>query len=387
MFRRPLILAFLLTIVHTCARAQERMIQAGIFRDRQLTQVIVRGTSSPIEVLIDGKPAGQVGSKDAVRISVQGDRLSASSLDRHFPHGRRITFRSTGRGLLRVGTGKPVIERDYPGSITISTANGALLVVNDVALDDYVAGVVQSEAGNHKGVEYYKLQAVSCRTYAITTARRHINEGFNLCDRTHCQVYKGACRLDSIKKAVRATKNLVVVDADIRPIHATFHSNCGGETTNAEDVWSKPESYLVSALDTFCLHEPHAQWRTDMPRTAWLTYLKDSFGLDTMNAATVEAVTSFDPRCRSLYLDGAHPSISLLKVRADLGLNSALFSIRTENGVVILDGRGFGHGVGLCQEGAMHMARLGIPFTDILHHYFAEVHLVDQGAIEFFKDE
>ncbi len=384
-FRCPALLVVLFIAASACA--QQRMVQAGILRDRLLQQVLVRGSAGPIEVIVDGKSAGEVGAKDAVRVVVQGGRLTARSLARSFPQAKRITFRRAGKGLIRVGTGKPVIERDYPGTIEVTPANGALLVVNNVPLDDYVAGVVQSEAGNHKGTEYYKLQAVSCRTYAITASRRHAAEGFGLCDRTHCQVYKGACRLDSIKTAVRATSGLVVVDADIRPIHATFHSNCGGETTNAEDVWSRPEPYLVSTVDTFCRHEPHATWRTTMPRSKWLGYLKNTYGLDTTDAAAVRGVTSFDPQCRSLRIDGVRPAIPLAKVRADLDLNSALFTIRTEGASVILDGRGFGHGVGLCQEGAMRMARLGIPYTEILHQYFTEVHLMDLGAIDFFKDE
>jgi len=98
-------------------------------------------------------------------------------------------------------------------------------------------------------------------------------------------------------------------------------------------------------------------------------------------------VTHFAPPCRSLYFDGARPLIPLQRVRQDLRLNSTYFDVRSEGDQVILEGRGFGHGVGLCQEGAMRMAELGIPFTGILHHYFAEVHLVDLNSLAFFRDD
>ena len=368
--------------------AQDAVVNAGILRNTELKQVLVMSTAGPLTVLIDGEKAGELTAKDALRIAIADGQLSAKSLSRAFPAAKRITLRSSGRGLLRVSSlGKPVIERDYPGNIEVTRAGDGLLMVNQVPIEDYVAGVVQSEAGDNKGLEYYKLQAVSCRTYAITAARRHLPEGFGVCDGTHCQVYKGICKLDSVKQAVRATKDLVVVDADIKPIHATFHSNCGGETMNAEDVWSKSERYLVSAIDTFCRQQPHATWRKTMPRVKWLDYLQRTYGLDQSDSSSVNAVTSFTPQCRSLYIDGARPLIPLEQVRTDMKFNSALFIIWPNGDDVVFDGRGFGHGVGLCQEGAMRMARLGIPFTDILHQYFAEVHLVDLHTIDFFRDE
>ncbi|HQY78747.1 MAG TPA: hypothetical protein PLJ63_03065, partial [Flavobacteriales bacterium] len=58
-----------------------------------------------------------------------------------------------------------------------------------------------------------------------------------------------------------------------------------------------------------------------------------------------------------------------------------------EGDMVVLEGRGFGHGVGLCQEGAMRMARDGFSYTDILHHYFANVHLVKLQNLDFFRDD
>ena len=124
-----------------------------------------------------------------------------------------------------------------------------------------------------------------------------------------------------------------------------------------------------------------------MPRVKWLDYLHRTYALDLADSNSVRAVTTFAPECRSLYIDGAHPLIPLEQVRTDMKFNSALFTIWPNGDDVVFDGRGFGHGVGLCQEGAMRMARLGIPFTEILHQYFAEVHLVDLHTIDFFRDE
>ncbi|MBL0046359.1 MAG: SpoIID/LytB domain-containing protein [Flavobacteriales bacterium] len=386
MFRIFVICFFLFSAA--VAKTQQKDVAVGILRSAEQDQVLVLSTQSPLVVLVDGQRAGELSAKDGLRISVAGGLLTAKSLSRVFNVSRSISVRTSGHGTVRVSTlGKVKIERDYSGSIEVSRSGGSLLLVNNVPIEEYVAGVVQSEAGDHKGLEYYKLQAVSCRTYAITNIRKHLPDGFNVCDGTHCQVYKGVCKLDTVSQAVAATADMVVVDADIRLIHATFHSNCGGETMNAEDVWSRPEAYLVSAMDTFCLRSPHATWHKTMPRSKWLDYLHRTYKLNTSDTASVRAVTTFDPTCRSMYIDGASPLIPLEQVRADMKFNSAYFTIWPNGEDVVFDGRGFGHGVGLCQEGAMCMARAGLPFTEILHHYFAEVHLVDLHTLDFFRDE
>ena len=386
MFRIFFFGLFLLSVA--VGKTQQKDVAVGILRSAELNQVLVMSTQSPLVVFVDDKPAGEVSAKDGLRISVANGQLTAKSLSRVFSVSRSISVRTSGRGAVRVSTlGKVKLEHDYTGSIGISRSGGALLLVNNAPIEEYVAGVVQSEAGDHKGLEYYKLQAVSCRTYAITNVRKHLPDGFSVCDGTHCQVYKGVCKLDTVSQAVHATAAMVVVDADIRLIHATFHSNCGGETTNAEDVWSRPEAYLVSAMDTFCLHSPHATWHKTMSRSKWLDYLHKTYRLNTADTTSVRAVTSFSPACRSMYLDGAAPLIPLEQVRMDMKFNSAYFTIWPNGEDVVFDGRGFGHGVGLCQEGAMRMARSGIAFTEILHHYFAEVHLVDLHTLDFFRDE
>ncbi len=175
---------------------------------------------------------------DGLRIDVSGRTLSARSLGLTFMAKERIELvpRMETSGLrLRVVDSK-MAERTYPGSLVISVKGTAMQLVNAVPLEAYTAGVVQAEAGKDHNGEYYKLQSVSCRTYALCNHRKHVADGFELCDAVHCQVYRGQCKQDSIKKAVEETRGMVLVDPDIKLIHALFHSNCGGETINAEDL-------------------------------------------------------------------------------------------------------------------------------------------------------
>ncbi len=208
-----------------------------------------------------------------------------------------------------------------------------------------------------------------------------------MCDEVHCQVYKGRATHAPIVEATQGTKGTVVVDASVRLIHATFHSNCGGETQNAEDVWSKEEPYLRATTDSFCTAQPHATWTRTIPRSQWVGYMKRVHGVQVDDPAALAEVLAHDPQCRGHFLNGRKPLVPMKQLREDWKLRSTYFSVRTAGDQVVLDGRGFGHGVGLCQEGAMEMARRGMAYTDILHHYYNEVHLVDLSSIDFFRDE
>lgn len=369
--------------------AQERTLRIGILRERSFRSVMVMSAKGTCAVFADGERKGEIQVNDGLRIDLTGRSLVAKSLGLSFTAKERIELvpRVEANGLrLRLPESK-MAERTYQGSISVTTEGGVIKLTNAVPIEAYTAGVVQAEAGKEHRGEYYKLQSVSCRTYALCNVRKHAPEGFELCDGVHCQVYHGACKQDSIKLAVEATKGMVMVDADIKLIHALFHSNCGGETLNAEDLWTKREPYLRSTVDTYCRTEPHASWQRTLTRKEWVGYLERRFGVKSSNKATLEAMLNYEPTCRDLYLGNTYPLVPLKHVREDLKLNSTYFTVHTQGDQVVLNGRGFGHGVGLCQEGAMHMAREGKNYTDILRHYYTDVHLVDVNTLDFFRDE
>lgn len=368
--------------------AQFNQVQVAVLRDQPITSAMVMSVRGSLQVMADGRTVGEVPSTDGLRVERTADGLTARTLDHTWTARARLTIRPRqADGGVRLRTLAPKgTERVYPGVLDVRRENGRLVFINEVPLEAYVAGVVQSEAGRDRPAEYYKLQAVTCRTYALANLRKHLPEGFQLCDQVHCQVYHGRATVPEIPVAVEATRGMVVVDADIRLIHATFHSNCGGETLNAEDIWSKPEPYLRATRDTFCTAQPHASWTRTIPRSDWLDYLRNTYGMNVDDPLVAQELSAHDPLCRGLYLNAWHPLVPLKKVRQDWNLRSTFFVLRTEGDSVVFDGRGFGHGVGLCQEGAMEMARRGMPFLDIMHHYFAGVHLIDLGALDFFRE-
>ena len=137
-------------------------------------------------------------------------------------------------------------------------------------------------------------------------------------------------------------------------------------------------------MDEFCRAAPHATWKRTFTRKEWTSYLVRKFHV---RSGDFGAYLNYVPGCRDIYLGNRWPLIPLKQVREDWKLNSAYFTVHTEGEHVNLEGRGFGHGVGLCQEGAMRMAMEGKVYTDILHHYYTDVHLVDLNTLDFFREE
>ncbi|MBK9149047.1 MAG: SpoIID/LytB domain-containing protein [Flavobacteriales bacterium] len=367
-------------------QAMERTLRIGLLRDQRVKQVLVMSTRGSCRVLADGEPKGELKSTDGLRLEAAGTVITAKSLAMSFT-ASRIELVPYGDGGIKVKPDGSKNGREYAGRLIAGVVGGRMMLVNEVPIEAYVAGVVSAEAGPDQHMEYYKLQSVSCRTYALTNQRKHAEEGFDLCDGVHCQVHHGRNRNALIAAATEATRGLVIVDAQIKLIHATFHSNCGGETMNAEDLWSKQETYLRAVRDTFCLRAPHANWEKRLTRAEWLGYLDRRFGFVASDSSQLHAALNFAPQCRSQYLQGTWPLVHLKHVREDLKLRSTFFTVSPDGDHVLLRGRGFGHAVGLCQEGAMNMARAGFSYTDILHHYYASVHLIDLGTLDFFRDE
>ena len=278
-------------------------------------------------------------------------------------------------------------EKLIPGDIKISSLADKINVVNILDLDDYVAGVVEAESGSDRTLEYYKIQSIISRTYALANMNRHSDEGFNLCDRVHCQVYHGKSRFNPlIPKAVKSNTGVVITDSDLNLINASFHSNCGGQTINAEDVWQKPLPYLKARSDTFCLHGNHAHWKKEISTYDWINFFKTNYGIDSLSDGEVDVILNYNPENRSRNMQSVSVEIPLKELRKEWKLKSTNFSVCSENGTTELDGRGFGHGVGLCQEGAIYMAEIGLPYFDILNYYYADIHLLHLSVIDFFRD-
>lgn len=306
-------------------------------------------------------------------------------------HGKRIAVKKNGLSsfvcdsvlfsgvdehavfMLRVNTNNPV-RQCYAGDLLCIPDLKTVVLVNMTDIESYIAGVVQAEGGPGKHAEYLKTQAVIARTYLYKYFNKHHTDRYNLCDNTHCQVFNGITGDTAIIASVEKTRGRVILAPDSTLIISAFHSNCGGETSPSGYVWLTDVIYLKGIKDPWCASSRNAQWGKSYSTEEWTSYLRKSG--ETTGLENISQMTCSQENRGYEYTAG-NISLPFVKIRDDLGLRSAFFSIIVENDSVILVGRGYGHGVGLCQEGAMEMAKRGYDYREIIDFYYTGVIIAD----------
>jgi len=274
---------------------------------------------------------------------------------------------------LRIN-GKLPVKQYYTGDLKCLSDFGTLLLINTCDFEKYIAGVVKAEGGTGRNIEYFKSQAVIARTYMYKYMNKHLQDGYNLCDNTHCQAYNGLSSDEALNFAAIETKDQVILDKDSTLIISAFHSNCGGETSSSEDVWLTNMPYLKKVKDPYCLSSRNAVWQKRMSLSEWLEYLNKSGYKGNPDDSSV---FSFTQQSRAVYYEIGNFKIPLAAIRKDLNLRSTFFSVISSGDTIILNGKGYGHGVGLCQEGAMVMAAKGIEYRRIIDFYYSGVIISD----------
>ena len=266
------------------------------------------------------------------------------------------------------------IRQFYSGDLKCFPDLATLIMINICDVEKYIAGVVKSEGGSGKNIEYFKSQAVIARTYMYRYIDKHLSDGYNVCDNTHCQAFNGSSSDSILNLAVMETKGLVILDQDSTLIVSAFHSNCGGETCSSQDVWLTGQPYLKKVIDPYCLSSRNAVWNKSIGLNDWLIFIRNSGYTGKTDDLSV---FSFSQKSRLTDYRTGSFTIPLTTIRTELNLRSTFFSIVPEGDSILLSGRGYGHGVGLCQEGAMVMAEKGFKFSQIIDFYYSEVLISD----------
>ncbi|MBL7883599.1 MAG: SpoIID/LytB domain-containing protein [Bacteroidia bacterium] len=373
------------------------IVNASVVNVRILTTKVINSfIFSPLEgtylVYADGNLIIETDASGIFQMSIEKDVITLKTFEKTI--GSYSSIKIMSKDIDAAFKIKSVIPeskvRSYSGSLTvdITTDKKQFLLINKVELEKYIAGVVESESGTKTSLEYYKLQAILCRTYLLAHINRHILEGYQVCDDVHCQAYLNKHNENDVWKGVIETRGLVVVDSDLNLITSAFHSNCGGQTVNSENVWTVSTSYLKTVKDTFCLSMPHAKWQRSIPLEDWKSYLqlKHKYPIDD-SLQMNNAISFSQPNGRAIYFVDKGLKIPLKIIRADFQLKSTYFSVEQKGDMIVFNGKGYGHGVGLCQEGAMAMAKNKILYKDILNYYYKDVHLIDLSALNYFRLE
>lgn len=383
-----LILAVALFASSSNVPKESVQLKLSIFDHIKTSDLLFTHNRGVYQIKGDGQLIATVQNGERIRCTQFGHQINVKVQDKHLGSFKEVEFNGTDyANNLKLKSIKPASQiRIYEDLIRLYVKGNRIAIINEPELNHYVAGVVESEVGKNAHIEYYKLQSILCRTYALSNLRRHEEEGFNLCDQVHCQVYNGKSVANrDILKATAATTGLVVIDKKLDLITATFHSNCGGETVNSEDVWSLPMGYLRGVRDTFCHTEHHAVWTKIIAKKDWKHYLSKKFKVAIHDESNENWMYHYEQKNRDVFFSPY--DIPLKTIRHDWKLNSTYFSISEKSDSLVFQGKGFGHGVGLCQEGAMKMATLGHSYKSILNHYYLNVNLVNLSALRFVIED
>lgn len=312
-------------------------------------------------------------------------------------------------------------NRSYEGDIHIYLDSlDDLCVTVHLPLETYLKGVVPYEIGGDAPLEALKAQAVSARSEAIIalTSKMYSGEFHDLTSDVECQVFSGNHkRTAASDQAVEETRALVISEHG-KPINAYYASNCGGHSELIENVWPKrprPASYRVAREDnsrgkTLNLGSSWRFWRwvRSSPKVNCNPELNPSlpvwskrnfrwersFGLEEISdmispdssyglfkklrvlergpsGRIYKAVLVFE--AGQIQVDGE----LALRQLFNPSLRSSAFKLKKRGGRVVLNGTGWGHGVGMCQSGARSLATQGVSFGEILNHYYSRAKLLE----------
>jgi stage II sporulation protein D len=256
----------------------------------------------------------------------------------------------------------------YRGRTRLVATGKGIIAVNHVDLDQYLYSVLGAEMSASWPLEALKAQAVAARTYALYKKVTGGTDTYDVGDTTKWQVYKGVeSEAQSTQEASNATAGEVMTYSG-KVILAVFHSASGGHTENVEDIWTGEALPYLRGVPDYDMGTPDYQWTK--------TFSAGEIG---RRIGGVGAVSSMTPerttpngRIITMLVRGSSGSkrVSGADLRKVLELRSTLFTVSKSGGSFQLDGRGFGHGLGMSQWGAHNLAQQGTNYQQILSHYY-----------------
>ncbi|MBF5041199.1 SpoIID/LytB domain-containing protein [Aggregicoccus sp. 17bor-14] len=305
-------------------------------------------------------------------------------------------------------------DRSYRGTLQLTVDRyGTLGVVNLVPLEDLLKGLVPSEIFARAHPEALKAQAVTARGEVLAkVGTKHLADPYLLCSEQHCAVYKGRSgEAASTSAAVEATRGEALFGADGRLVDSVYSAVCGGHTEDNDAVWGGPPNPNLRGRPDLLEQEGHGEplpspaqlaefLRADLPAACRLSSfaqaskfrwerrftaeqvdaLTASLGIGAVQAMSVTE-RGVSGRAKLLTLSGEKGATQVrgeLNIRRLFGmLNSAMFLVSAERdarGRVsgwVFTGGGWGHGVGMCQTGAIGRAEAGQDYREILRYYFS----------------
>lgn len=306
-----------------------------------------------------------------------------------------VVFLTNAHGAEAAEIARPIFEEFSPGKTStyiprdrteISVHQVTDDVTHSMPLEAYVTRVVATEGGIENEPEALKALAIAARTYALKNLKRHAQDGYDFCSTTHCQRFETAQIRPIVADAVKTTAGLVLKDESGRIADSYFGASCGGMTANIQTLWgAEAPQYLRGVRDDYCDSEAHSRWTDTIPADRLVKAMRSDPRTDVGETIRELSIVKQDETGRAELISIAGDrqrtingwEFKLIVGRA-LGWNllkSSRFTISRSGSAFVFRGSGFGHGLGLCQEGAHVMAQRGGTYRQILTKYFPGANL------------
>ena len=368
-YRITIILFIIGLILNACTPSEKYL------REKNLA---LQGSTNYVKVLIGVKDKNFKVSSDAgLRVINKNDskviyESKKSGLD--FDPGKIKT-------IYLVESDKNILYIDnigYRGKIELHNVLGKIYVVKILNIEEYLYSVVPSEMPSSWNMEALKAQAIAARTYSFYFLSKAKDKNiYDLDSTTNFQVYKGiSVETESSIEAVNQTEGIIMT-YNHEPIIAYFHSTSGGKTSDDKDVW--PDSdlpYLKSVECSYGKNSPHNEWTSTLTMYEIKTALNKRY--KTIDRITKISFKRHNDRIVEVAVQHSNGSITLTGNEFRLLLNpqkikSTYFTIIQEKDTFNISGKGWGHGVGMCQWGAKGRGEKGFKYEEILKHYYNDI--------------
>ena len=348
---------------------QDRFIRVAIVQNEKELMLSIRGRYEIVNPL-NGLKLQDGRHMRLTKVSMEKEGIKMG--ETVYPY-RRIRIKSKNDVTLK----RDKTEVRYRGIIDIiRNKQNQLLVVNSIELESYIKGVLYHEVSHRWPMEAIKAQAVAARSYALYQAKVNEAEEFDVRSDIYSQVYGGrsAERYRTNIAADKTKGEVLFFEGKILP--AYFHSTCGGHTENASELWDHNLEPLKGVVCPFCALSPYYEWKKNFQ----LKTIQEKLNEHGYRLGLIKEikVSERDPsgRVRKVQLVSRDDQVKMIsgkEFRNIIGPNefkSNFYDVVMRGYFFDLAGKGWGHGVGMCQWGAYGMALERYKYKDILQYYY-----------------
>ncbi|MBK7629602.1 MAG: SpoIID/LytB domain-containing protein [Ignavibacteriales bacterium] len=323
-----------------------------------------------------------------LKFSLKSDKINLSIGSKEFVSKRFYITASSENEIISIN------EKKYRGRILVSIYDSEIKIVNQIGLEDYVKGVMTKEMPIGKGNENYnalKAFSICARTYAFTKMEEN-KVFFDIYPDTRDQVYGGVDGENKITNDIVDETKGQLLFFDDKPATIFYHSTCGGYTEDVVNVFSnKNIPYLIGIKDgdePYCKISPRYDWTEKYSESTFIQRFYKAKLIESPNykLSDIKIASRFtsgrvnelnviindgEEIQKTIFLVGNQIRNIIKNSNGKSILKSTLFDINFDsNKNIIISGKGSGHGVGLCQWGAIGQSRKNINYKKILNHYF-----------------